>query len=189
MQTRLTKCDNRRTRLTDAFLDGDISKDVYDQRNAALLAEQRDLQDRLDALAGEPGWINQYKEFVLNNSKLLRYETLNNDEKRELVSALCSDFGVQGKSLVISLRSPYQDIAKTLTFHSSGPKRVDVRTLGKNIDTVSIIPANRAQAIFAALRSRIAGDDTPAATSYSFPTKSLKSTTSADHDIHFPGSP
>ena len=131
---------------------------MYDQRNAALLVEHRGLQDRLDALGEEPVWFNQYKEFVLNNNKLLRYESLTDDEKRELVSALCSDFGVEGKNVVIRLRFPYQDIAKTLNFTQVDRVRTMFGLLVNNLTQCQEVPPSVHEQMNV-LRSRTMNDD------------------------------
>jgi|SRR6202789_1390413 len=128
LKLRIVRCDDRLARLTDALLDGTISKEVFDQRNARLLGERRDLQDRLAGLDDEPVWLKLYREFELKNPQLLRFGSLLDSEKRELLSELCSDFGVEGKKPVIALRSPYKEIAETNGLNQSGPRRGDVRT-------------------------------------------------------------
>ena len=110
-----------------------LPKEVFDQRNARLLGERRDLQDRLAALGGEAVWLEQYREFELKNNQILRYETLIDDEKRDLVSALCSNFALEGKNPVITLRFPYKEVPETQGFHSAGPRSGDVRTRPQQI--------------------------------------------------------
>ena len=153
----------RLARLTDALLDVAISKEVFDARNAGLLAERRGLQDQLAGLGGEPIWLKHYREFELNNPQLLRHGTLLDAEKRDLVIALCSDLGVEGKKPVIALRSPYKEIAAVHGLSSGGPRRVDVRTTGQ-IDSLSTTPTNhresraRARQIFEILLSSATAD-------------------------------
>ncbi len=139
LQLRIANCDERLARLTDAFLDGTISKETFDQRNARLLGERRDLKDRLAALGGEPVWLQLYRKFELRNAELLRHESLIDDEKRDLVSELCSNLGVEGKKPVITLRSPYKEIAETSSVPSGGPRCGDVRT-AEQIDKLSSRP-------------------------------------------------
>ena len=160
LQLRITNCDKRLARLTDAFLDGTISKETFDQRNARLLGERRDLQDRLAALGGEPVWLKLYREFELKNAELLRHETLFDDEKRDLASELCSDLGVEGKKPVITLRSPYREIAETSSVSLGGPRCGDVRTAGQMSRVSS--RAQRIFQIFKLIPETPANDNTPA---------------------------
>jgi site-specific DNA recombinase len=146
LRFRVTKCEDRLSRLTDAFLDGAIDKQQHDRRHTVLLGEIRDLKDRLEALNGEPGWLKLHREFELRNIQILRYETLDDDEKRDLLALLCSNFGLDGKKPVISLRSPYKEIAETRSLHCGGVDTGDVRTFAKSIleifKTVADMPAN-----------------------------------------------
>ncbi len=140
IRLRLVNSDERLARLTDALLDGAISKETYSERHERLLSEQRGLKDRLDALASEPTWLRLYREFELKNAQILRYEMLDDDEKRDLVKELCLNLAVDGKKPVITLRSPYKEIAELQGFHYGGPYCDRVRTLGGVLDTVSRNP-------------------------------------------------
>lgn len=133
LQIRILKRNERLSRLTDALLDGNISKKVFDERNGQLLAERSNLQDQFAALGDEALWLKQYREFELKNNQLLRYETLTDDEKRDLVSALCSNFALDGKKPVITLRFPYKHVAETQGLHRGGPRKDDVRTRARQI--------------------------------------------------------
>jgi hypothetical protein len=120
-------------RLTDAVLDGTITKEVFEERHARLLGERRDFQDQLDAIGSEPLWLKQYREFELKNPQLLRYQTLIGAEKRDLVAALCSNLALNGKEPIITLRFPYKAIAETQGFRSGGASQDDVRTRPQQI--------------------------------------------------------
>jgi site-specific DNA recombinase len=129
----IVKCDDRLARLTDLLLDSVISKEVFDQRNARLLGERSGLQDQLTTLGDVAVWLKQYREFELKNTQLLCYETLIDDEKRDLVFSLCSNFGLEEKEPVITLRFPYKEIAETHGVHLGGPGKGDVRTRPQRI--------------------------------------------------------
>jgi site-specific DNA recombinase len=139
MRLRLANLEDRLVRLTDALLDAAIDKKTHDRRHAILLGEIRHLKDRIEASGGEPFWFKLYREFELRNIQLLRYETLNDEEKRELISALCSDFGLDGKRPVIALRSPYKEIADVQGFRRGGAHTGDVRTEA-HLDGMSTVP-------------------------------------------------
>ena len=113
LDLRIAGCSARIARLTDAYLDGTISKEAHDERMARLLGERRDLQDRLAGLNGEAEWVKACKKFELNNNLLLRYKILSGDEKRKLLSILSSNFSCVEKKPVITLRFPYDKIAES----------------------------------------------------------------------------
>jgi site-specific DNA recombinase len=137
---RIANCGERLARLTDALVDGAITKEMHSERHERLLAEQRGWKDQLDALDSEPAWLRLYREFELKNEQVLRYEMLEDDEKRDLVSVICSNLSLNGKNLVITLHSPYQEIAELRGFHCGGPLLDSVRTLGGDFDIVSNSP-------------------------------------------------
>jgi site-specific DNA recombinase len=149
LHMRMIRCDERTARLTDALIDGVISKDVFEARKLLLLKEHRDIQDQLDTLNGEPQWLKAYRMFELQNPQVLRYETATDDEKRDLVSALCSNLVLDGKKPAITLRFPYDEIAKTHSDLSGAPSADDVRTK-EQIDKAS---RSRAQRLFEIFRS------------------------------------
>jgi len=137
IRLKLDNCSTRLVRLTDALLDGAISKEAHSERHESLLAEKRNLNDQLEALEGEPHWLRLYREFELKNEQVLRYEMLDDAEKRDLISGLCSNLALDGKNLMIALRSPYKEIVELRGVHHGGPFRGRVRTLRDDLGTVS----------------------------------------------------
>jgi hypothetical protein len=110
---------------------------MHSERHESLLSEKRGLHDQLEALECEPHWLRLYREFELKNEQVLRYEMLDDAEKRNLVSDICSNLALDGKNLMIALRSPYKEIAELRSVHYGGPFRGRVRTLGVDFDTMS----------------------------------------------------
>jgi hypothetical protein len=66
--------------------------------------------------------------FERNNRELLRYETLLDAERRELIDIVCSNFSVSGKSSTFALRTPYREIAELDDLPECAHHRDDVRT-------------------------------------------------------------
>lgn len=66
--------------------------------------------------------------FERNNSKLLQYEMMLDDEKRELVEIVCSNFSVRGNFVEFMLRSPFKEIAETADPQRCAHHRDNVRT-------------------------------------------------------------
>jgi site-specific DNA recombinase len=133
LKLQLSNCDDRQIRLTDALLDGTITKEVFDERKAQLITQKSDLKYRLKMVSDEPTWAQQYRKFELNNTQLLRYQFLPDDEKRDLLAQLCSNLAVEGKTPVIKLQFPYKQIAEAHSVRLGGPSAGDVRTLARRI--------------------------------------------------------
>ncbi len=133
LKLRLANCADRLDRLTDALIDSRLDKDAFDSRKARLLGDKRGLLDQLESLDGEPPWLKLYREFELENAKLLSHEIPLNEEFREIVESLCSNFSIIGKEPVITLHSPYKEIANRPQNTLSGPDRGDVRTIAEEI--------------------------------------------------------
>ena len=158
LKLRIERCNERLARLTDALVDGVLSKEVYDARNAGLLAERRGLEDRLAALDGEAEWYRLYKKFELENHQILSYKMLTEDEKRDLLRNICSNFGYDGKNPVITLKSPYFEIEKTASFAYGGTLRTEVRTK-EQIDMVSNSRVRQLFEMFCSLKFVAAPDE------------------------------
>jgi DNA invertase Pin-like site-specific DNA recombinase len=126
---RLRLLDDRMTRLTDLLIDNAIDQLTFNQRKEKLLAERLSLQEQLGRTQGRSPLENLFEEFERNNRELLRYETLLDDEKRELIDIVCSNFAVSGKEAVFTLRTPYMEIAEAENSSACGHRRDDVRTL------------------------------------------------------------
>lgn len=124
------RCDERLTRLTDAFLDATIDKETFEHRKAALLAERRGVQDALEAPQGEVGGAALLKKFELGNTAYLRFDSPNSDEKREAVILVSSNLLADGKNLAITLRFPFDEVAKWRAVTCGGPRHDGLRTGG-----------------------------------------------------------
>jgi site-specific DNA recombinase len=105
----LAQCEDRLTRLTDAFLDGLVDKETFDLRKSVLLSERASLRSALQ----EPADAEPFGDRVLRNLELLRMAHLGLDlalaaEKRDLVQQLTSNLVVRGKNVEITMRDDFQ---------------------------------------------------------------------------------
>ena len=86
----------------------------------------------LDArgLGAERRWplLEAFERFERHNDELLRYEILTDDEKREILDIVGSNFSVCGKDVRITLRNPYREIAEIPIHEQGWHYRDDVRT-------------------------------------------------------------
>ncbi|MDX2181551.1 MAG: recombinase family protein [Bryobacteraceae bacterium] len=130
LRLRLSQIDDRLNRLTDAYIDRLINKDLFEQRKSALLMERASLEE---SKAGwEAGKRNAAEELtqVLEraNTAYLAYKHAELPEKREWVDIVTSNRLFDGKSLEIMLNSPFHLIANRFTSQDGSPRRDIDRT-------------------------------------------------------------
>jgi site-specific DNA recombinase len=124
---RLQHLDDRSTRLTDLLIDNVIDQPTFNARKEKLLMERQGIVEELQR-ANRPSPLQDlFEEFERNNRELLRYETLLDDEKRELIDIVCSNFSISENNPVFTLRTPYKEIAEIENTDGCGRVRDDVR--------------------------------------------------------------
>lgn len=134
----LAKCEQRLSRLTDAFLEGDIDKETFEARKRALFGERRALRDQLELSAqAEPFSEAVLKNLGRGNTAHLGYEQANPEEKREIAKALTSDLVADRKSLAITLRNEFQRVEKWRQSGSGAPRPGPPRKTASLSDTPS----------------------------------------------------
>jgi site-specific DNA recombinase len=130
-QLQLKQIEERINRLTDAYIDRLIDKDMFEQRKTALLSER--LQAAETLASWESGKRNIAEELLeileRADAACLAYETSVAAEKREMVDSLTSNRLLNGKALEISLNSPFDLIATRSKSQDGSPQRDIHRTL------------------------------------------------------------
>jgi len=131
LQLRLAGLDDRLARLTDAYIDGTIEKEIFENRKAGLLIDKRGAEDALASLKADPMAIsNRLARFLeLARSVQSRYESDPPDEKRELIAIVTSNRQVTGRNVDLTLSPPFREIANRAGNANSGPSRDIPRTL------------------------------------------------------------
>jgi DNA invertase Pin-like site-specific DNA recombinase len=124
---RLQHLDDRITRLTDLLIDNAIDNDTFNARKEKLLLERQGIVVELERTNRPSPLQELFAGFERNNRELLRYETLIDDEKRELIDIVCSNFSVCEKTSTFALRIPYREIAELDDFTECAHHRDDVR--------------------------------------------------------------
>jgi site-specific DNA recombinase len=121
---------DRLSRLTDAFLDGAIEKEIFEERKTSLLMERKSLEERLSHLKdGEDSLPEILKNFLeLAKSAYLSYEMGFSDEKRDLLKQLTSNRVADGKNVRFGLSIPFAEIANRFEMSNSAPYRGTPRT-------------------------------------------------------------
>jgi len=126
----LGRCEDRFSRLTDAYLDAALDKETFEHRKAALLADRRGLLDALEQPDGEGPTVALLKKLELGNTAYLQFESPIAEEKRETVISAMSNLVVSGKELGIALHFPFDEVAKQRISNNGAPYRVEHRTGG-----------------------------------------------------------
>ncbi len=104
----LGRCEDRLTRLTDAFLDGLIDNETFEARKGSLFAERISLRAALaNPQQTEPFGARVLRILERANTAYLGYDFALPEEKREIVRELTSNLVVHGKSVEITMRDDF----------------------------------------------------------------------------------
>jgi DNA invertase Pin-like site-specific DNA recombinase len=130
LKLKLGQMDDRLNRLTDAYIDRLVERDVFEQRKTALLSE------RLETLETLAGWESGNRNVADEMLKILErantaysaYKVGIVPEKREMVDLLTSNRVLNGKLLEITPSSPFDLIANRTTSKDGSPRRDIHRT-------------------------------------------------------------
>ncbi len=126
----LGKCEDRLSRLTDAFIDGLLDKETFEVRKTALYGERRSLRDALEAPARPDTFADRALEILgRGNMAESLYEMALTDEKREIVKSVTSDLRACRKSLQITMRPTFQAILDARNSANGAPRQVLPRIL------------------------------------------------------------
>lgn len=136
LELKIERVTTRLGRLTDAYVDGTVESDLFQERKNALVSERVDLQSRLKLGADvDPGhYVMEFFELAENAN--VRYELGTPAEKREILRNVTSNRTVDRKSIDIMLREPFETIAKQQHGSSGSPRRYRLRTLDRLIDHI-----------------------------------------------------
>jgi hypothetical protein len=97
----MSQLAGRRARLTDALIDGLLDRDLFEERQATLLAEKRTLEEQLANLDA-PGMTGAQKlaDFLERlDSAYSLYQSGTPEEKRELIATFTSNWLAAGKEI------------------------------------------------------------------------------------------
>ena len=134
LSLRLPKLEERLTRITDAFLDGLIDRESFENRKTALLMERQEIRDQL-LTAPEANRSDRLAEILeLVKSAYVSYEMGLPEEKRELVEIITSNRVLTGKQLEASLKIPFEEVAERFRNSNGGPRRAIHRTWNGILD-------------------------------------------------------
>jgi site-specific DNA recombinase len=133
LNVKLQQVTERLNRLTDAFLDGTIEKELYEERKAALLFEKRAIEDQLnDVKSGKASLPETLQKFIeLAGDAFSLYQTAIAEKKRRLLKTVTSNCKVDQKNIDFAFAIPFQGIATRERDTDGRPSKVVHRTLDK----------------------------------------------------------
>lgn len=106
----LGQISERYVRLTDAFIDGAIDKETFEERKAALLHEKMATRSRLEALSG-PSQSKLALETLSRAARSIQaFYDLTPDERRDILGLTAERLELHGGALRPSWRMPFLEI-------------------------------------------------------------------------------
>jgi len=130
LEMQLGQLADRRGRLTDAFIDGLLDRELFEERKEALFNEKRTIEEKLAALDQDDNTgVDRLADFLgrLDSANTL-YKSGMPEEKRELVALLTSDWRVSGKEVEFTPRPEVQLVAERVINCDGGSYRDRPRT-------------------------------------------------------------
>ena len=130
LELKMSQLAGRRARLTDALVDGLIDRDLFEERQAALLAEKRALEEQIASLDA-PGMTGPQKlaDFLERlDSAYSLYGSGTPEEKRELIATFTSNWLATGKEIDFTPLPEVQLVAERAQFLFGGAYRDNPRT-------------------------------------------------------------
>lgn len=134
----LDSLDSRLGRLTDAFVDGTIERELFLSRKDALLADRLRRADQIRVLEADASvkYKTAQKIFELAGSAVFQYESGDTWEKRDVLDKTTCDRLVRPENVQISLLSPFRELAETANFSKGAPYRDSIATANAMVDVV-----------------------------------------------------
>jgi site-specific DNA recombinase len=131
LNMKLQQVSERLGRLTDAFLDQAVERDLFDERKEALLFERRSIEDQIQALKADPeGVAAKLEKFLeLADRACSLYQMANPEKRRQLLKIVGSNLTLDQKSLDFAYAQPFQTVAARNSAHDGTPSKGLARTL------------------------------------------------------------
>lgn len=130
LSIKIAQLTERLNRVTDAWIDGTLDREIFEDRKAALIAERRALTDRrADFEANRASVPDELEKFVeLAGSAYLLYRNASVEKKRRLLRLLMSNCTADRKTLGFTYFIPFQMLAEREPETDGGPSSKIGRT-------------------------------------------------------------
>ncbi len=126
IQIQLAQSEDRLNRLTDAFIDRLIERDLFETRKKTLLSERLDLQSNLAQWQNGKRNIDDELAEVIGRADgaCLAYINGTVEEKRDILDSVTSERVADGKVLTIMLNIPFRTVAERQDSSDGSPSSV-----------------------------------------------------------------
>lgn len=116
-------------RLTDCYVEGGLDKETYEQRKMALLCDMKAKTESEKGILQDKERLVKRTRKILERAKSLikSFESAIADEKRKLVQMVTSNLHVEGKKLMVTMRSPFYEFANRYDLTSGEPEQATSR--------------------------------------------------------------
>jgi DNA invertase Pin-like site-specific DNA recombinase len=142
LRLQIGKCDEHLARLTDAYLEGAIERDLFENRKLNVLNNRRSLLDRLENLTEDDLPVNKALEYLeLGNAAYIGYKNGINPEKRAMLETVTSNFEVSQKKPMIALKSPWQELANFRKSQLGAPSPSTPRNTAMQLLDIALVVA------------------------------------------------
>ncbi len=131
IETKLSRIQDRSSRLADALVDGVFDQETYSAKKNELVVEELDLRHELDRLARKRSDIAEELEifFQLAKSAYLSYISASAEDKRDLVKKLTANITWDGEKVLVKLKKQFDIVAECKPYLAGCPYRGGLRTV------------------------------------------------------------
>lgn len=113
LEARREQLTERLTRLTDAYLDGTIEKELFEERKATILFDRQAIQGSITSLGTNrvsvPALVEQFLERAA--SLYFSYQKASVEQKRRMVNIVTSNLALREKTIEFALSVPFAVLA------------------------------------------------------------------------------
>ncbi|MEF8699272.1 MAG: recombinase family protein [Candidatus Accumulibacter sp. UW20] len=136
LKLRISQLDERVGRLTDAYVDQVIDREIYEERKKLHFQERAKLRDNLDQVqSGNDSGLERAKEFLELVKRLCESNiSVEDTELRDLMKTATSNLRIDRKNLLVDWKSPFHLLERRDVITVGRPKR----STSRNISTQNI---------------------------------------------------
>lgn len=143
-----TQLDEKIERLTDCYVEGGLDKATFDQRKQKLLVESKTKEIAEKELVENKGRVfsRARKILELAKSPIIAYEKGIPDERVRLLRSLTSNLQIDKKNLIVSMKSPFHELANREDFTKCAHIRDKPRNMNSTLsfsDTDALLPERK----------------------------------------------
>jgi site-specific DNA recombinase len=133
IKLRIKQVTERLNRATDAYLDGVLEQEMFEDRKAALIQDRRALVDRCaDFESNKASVPDELLKFIeLAGSAYSLYQMASTEEKRRLLRIAMSNCTIDSKKIDLTWQFPYRMVAEREKTLDGRPSKEIHRTLGR----------------------------------------------------------